>query len=164
MWVIERLDRTHERSSFDCGKPVLNAWLEQRAGQWDKKDLARTYVLVPKDKRTVVGYYALTNHRVSYEALPADQAKGIPRIDVPVVLLGKLAVSRTHQGMGLGSLLLVDAMRRACDVADRVGVRAIEVDAIDEEARAFYSKYGFVSLLDDRNHLILPMAVVRKCL
>jgi GNAT superfamily N-acetyltransferase len=162
MWEIKRLDRTQERSAFDCGNAVLNDWLKQRANQWDKKDLSRTYVLLPKGEHTVVGYYALSNHRVSYEALPADQAQGIPRIDVPVVLLGRLAVSQTLQGQGLGALLLVHALRRVSTLAEQVGVRAVEVDAIDEKARNFYLKHGFVSLQDDPNHLCLPMAVVRK--
>jgi len=41
-----------------------------------------------------------------------EQAKGLPRIDVLVVLLpGRLAVDKTMQGRGLGSLLLLDALR-----------------------------------------------------
>ena len=161
-WVVERLHRSHDRSAFDCGQELLNEWLKQRATQWDKKDLARTYVAVPSGSRFVVGYYSLSNHRVIFDALPSDQAKGIPTIDVPVVLLGRLAVDRTVQGQGLGEFLLIDALRRVCHVADHVGVRAVEVDAVDESARNFYLKYGFVSLLDDPQHLFLPMVVMRK--
>jgi hypothetical protein len=110
LWEIERLDRRHDRSDFDCGNAVLNDWLTQRASQWDKKDLSRTYVLLPKGTPTVAGYYSLSNHHVSYSSLAADQAKGIPRVDVPVVLLGKLAVNQSFQGLGLGRMLLVDAL------------------------------------------------------
>jgi GNAT superfamily N-acetyltransferase len=162
MWEIAKLEERHERADFDCGNAALNEWLKQRANQWGKKDLARTYVLVPQGQPNVVGYYAVSNHHVSFEALTADQAKGIPTIDVPVVLLGKLAVSRSLQGKGLGGVLLVDALRRISTLAKDVGVRAVEVDAIDDVARKFYLKYGFVSLLDNPNHLWLPMAVVRK--
>jgi len=162
LWEIERLDRRHDRSDFDCGNAVLNDWLTQRASQWDKKDLSRTYVLLPKGTPTVAGYYSLSNHHVSYSSLAADQAKGIPRVDVPVVLLGKLAVNQSFQGLGLGRMLLVDALSRVAALADKVGVRAVEVDAIDDEARSFYLKHGFVSLVDNRNHLWLPLGVVRK--
>jgi len=41
-------------------------------------------------------------------------------------------------------------------------VRAVEVDAIDHSARRFYLKFGFVELVDDRQHLFLPMQVIRK--
>jgi hypothetical protein len=33
-------------STCDCGVPVLNEWLMTRASQFEKKDLARTNVLV----------------------------------------------------------------------------------------------------------------------
>ena len=93
-WKVERLGSSHDRTAFDCGNPVLTDWLRQRASQYDKRDLARTYVARRSDERIVLGYYAISNHRVTHEALPADQAKGLPRLDVPVVLLGRLAVDR----------------------------------------------------------------------
>lgn len=161
-WLIERLAQGHERGGFDCGNSALNDWLKLRAGQFDRRDLSRTYIAVRRGERGVLGYYALTSHRVSFEALPEEQSKGLPRIDVPVILLGRLAVDVSIQGQGLGAFLLVDALRRAQHVSEQVGVRAVEVDAIDEPARRFYLKFGFVPLKDDRQHLFLPMHVVRK--
>jgi len=161
-WDIQPLGRGHDRSAFDCGNAALNEWLEKRAGQWQKKELARCYVAVPKDESRVVGYYAISSHHVGYESLPADQAKGLPRIDVPVVLLGRLAVDQGVRGQGLGSLLLIDALRRAEHLAAELGIRAVEVDAIDEAARQFYVKFGFTALEDVPNHLFLPMHVIRK--
>jgi GNAT superfamily N-acetyltransferase len=110
----------------------------------------------------VLGYYVLATHRVGYEVLPEEQPKGLPRIDVPVPLLGRLAVDRMVQGQGLGALLLVDALRRARHLAEAVGIRAVAGDALDEGARRFCGKYGFVPLADDPNHLFLPMQVIRK--
>lgn len=161
-WRIERLGTRHDRTAFDCGNPILTDWLTQRASQFDKRDLGRTYVATRSGDRIVLGYYAISNHRVAHNALPADQAKGLPRLDVPVVLLGRLAVDRSIQGLGLGSLLLIDALRRAQHLAEHVGVRAVKVDAIDDAARPFYLRFGFVPLLDDPNHLFLPMGAVRK--
>jgi GNAT superfamily N-acetyltransferase len=161
-WVLEKLAGRHDRTAFDCGHALLNDWLKQRASQYEKKDLARTYVAVRQGQAVVLGYHAVSTHRVSYQALPPDQAKGLPRIDVPVVLLGRMAVDRTVQGQGLGSLLLIDALRRAQHVSQEIGIRAVEVDAIDDAARQYYLKFGFVSLADAPNHLFLPMQVIRK--
>jgi len=161
-WEIQPLGRGHDRSAFDCGNAALNEWLEKRAGQWQEKELARCYVAVPKDGSRVIGYYAISSHHVGYESLPADQAKGLPRIDVPVVLLGRLAVDQRARGQGLGSMLLIDALRRAEHLAAELGIRAVEVDAIDEAARQFYLKFGFTALEDEPNHLFLPMHVIRK--
>ena len=108
------------------------------------------------------GYYAISTHRVAFEALSEEQAKGLPRIDVPVILMGRLAVDASAQGKGLGSLLLIDALRRAQYLGDQVGIRAVEVDAIDDAAQAFYLRFGFTPLIDEPRHLYLPMQVIRK--
>ena len=161
-WEIRRLEKRHDRSGFDCGKEILNDWLKLRATQFDRKDLSRTYVLTAVDESVVLGYYALSTHRIEYETLSPEGAKGLPRMNVPVVLLGRLAVDRTEQGKGLGAFLLVDALKRSMKISDQIGIRAVEVDALDEEARKFYLKFGFRSLIDDPNHLLMPMHEIRK--
>jgi GNAT superfamily N-acetyltransferase len=161
-WTIQRLGSNHDRTTFDCGNPILTDWLRQRASQFEKRDLARTFVATRSGDRIVLGYYAISNHRVIHETLPANEAKGLPRLDIPVVLLGRLAVDRSVLGQGLGSLLLVDALRRAQHLAEHVGIRAVEVDAVDDAARQFYLRFGFVPLLDDPNHLFLSIRVIRK--
>jgi GNAT superfamily N-acetyltransferase len=161
-WVIRHLQRSDQRSTFDCGNEALNDWLAHRAGQFERKNLARTYVLMEASGTLVVGYYAISNHSVSFESLPTEQSKGLPRMSLPAVLLGRLAVDRSAQGRGLGSLLLIDALRRAQYVSEQVGIRAVEVHAIDETARTFYVKHGFMPLLDDAHHLFLPLETVRK--
>ena len=161
-WVVERLTRQHDRSQFDCGQEALNDWLKQRASQFDRRDLARTYVAVESGHSSVLGYYAVSSHHVRFAELPDEEAKGLPRLDIPVMLLGRLAVDVRTQGQGLGSFLLIDALRRAQYLAETLGIRAVEVDAIDAAARSFYLKYGFVSLTDDANHLFLPMQTIRQ--
>ena len=161
-WDIQKLDGSHDRAPFDCGKPALNDWLQRLASLYERRDLARVYAAVESNRQRVVGYYAVSAHQVVYEALLDEQAKGLPLIDVPVILLGRLAVDKTVQRRGLGEHLLLDALRRADHISRHVGVRAVEVHALDQSARAFYLKYGFVTLRDDQHHLYLPMHVIRK--
>lgn len=161
-WEIQQLNRTHDRSVFDCGQPMLNEWLKIRAGQFDRKDLAKIFVATQSGSSVVGGYYAISNHHIAKELLPPDHAKGLPKIEIPAVLLGRLAVDRSVQGKGLGLLLLTDALRRISDMSEQVGIRAVEVDAIDEAARQFYCKFGFRKLLDDPSHLFMPIHEVRK--
>jgi hypothetical protein len=75
-WEVQRLARLHDRASFDCGKPPLNRWLQQLASQYDRRDLARTYVAVLPGETRVLGYYAISNHQVGCEALPEEQSSG----------------------------------------------------------------------------------------
>ena len=141
---------------------MLNEWLKDRASQFDRRDLSRTFVATRPEAVLVVGYYAISTHRVVYDALPAAESKGLPRLDVPVVLIGRLAVDQSVQGQGLGALLLVDALRRSLQISGQVGIRAVEVDALDDAAMNFYFKFGFRPLLDDSRHLFLPMHEIRK--
>jgi hypothetical protein len=71
-WIVQRLGKHHDRAQFDCGNPRLNQWLTQRAGQFDRRDLARTYVAPQPQGHVVLGYYAVSSRAVRYEALPAE--------------------------------------------------------------------------------------------
>jgi len=53
-------------------------------------------------------------------------------------------------------------LSRAIQLSDELGLHAIEVMALSDEARAFYEKYGFLSLLDDKNHLYLSIKTARQ--
>jgi GNAT superfamily N-acetyltransferase len=161
-WTIGRLSKSHDRTTFDCGRAILNDWLRDRAGQFDRRDLARTFVATRVGQVVVLGYYAISTHRVLCDTLPTAEAKGLPRLDVPVVLLARLAVDLRVQRQGLGQLLLVDALKRAVRISEQIGIRAVEVDAIDEDIRSFYLKYGFRSLSDDPRHLFMPMHEIRR--
>lgn len=103
------------------------------------------------------GYYAISTHSIVCEALPQDLAKGFPKIDVPTILIGRLAIDRLQHGQRLGKTLLTDALRQVVSLSKVIGVVAAEVDAIDENARRFYKKFGFLELRDDTHHLFLPV-------
>lgn len=163
MWRLERFDKSrHDRSQFDCGHTDLNEWLQKRASQWDRKGLSRTYVAISDNSSQVLGYYSLSSHAVEFESLEQDQSRGLPRIDVPVVLLARLAVDQSQQGCGLGRFLLLNAFSRIVQLADALGIRAVEVDAIDDSAKRFYLKYGFSQLLDDERHLFLSIGAIKQ--
>ncbi|MCF7932568.1 MAG: GNAT family N-acetyltransferase [Acholeplasmataceae bacterium] len=53
-----------------------------------------------------------------------------------------VSVSKTHRGMGLGSKLLDDAIRRAKE--DQVQTLTLDVNIKNERARALYERKGFV--------------------
>jgi GNAT superfamily N-acetyltransferase len=114
----------------------------------------------PPDVR-VRGYYTLSAGALSLDALPESARKKLPRHPIPVAHLGRLAADQSARGMRLGEFLLLDALRRASGSADELGVHAVEVYAIDDDAWRFYLKYGFTPLVDDPLHLYLPMKTIR---
>lgn len=159
-WIIGRLERSHDRQSFSCGQPALDAFLARLVSQYEKRNLGRTYVAVRPGGPRVIGYYTLASGSVAFENLPEPTARKLPKHPVPVVLLARLAVDQSAQGRGLGEALLLDALGRCLGLADTLGIHAVEVDAIDPSARAFYEKYGFTALPDGEFHLFLPLATV----
>jgi len=163
-WVVEPFGRQHERDAFSCGKPSLDDFIRSRVSQYEKRRLGKTFVAVPRGEAKVIGYYTLAAGAVQFERLPPAASKKLPKHPVPVVLLARFAVDTSAQGVRLGEGLLLDALQRALDLSSGLGVHAVEVDAIDDAAAAFYRKYGFVPLLDDPLHLFLPLATVEDLL
>lgn len=159
-WSVERLDGSHRRDDFCCGEESLDTFVRLLVSQYERRKFGRTFVAVRPGEKRVYGYYTLASGSVSFQHLPAQVAKKLPKHPVPVVLLARLAVDQAVQGLGLGKLLLLDAQRRCLDLSGELGIFAVEVRAIDEEARRFYQKYGFVSLQDDERHLYLPIKTI----
>lgn len=137
--------------------------MKRYASQNETRDVSRTFVAVLPTAPRVFGYYTLSNSLISTDVLPAIRAKKLARNPpVPTALIGRLAVGRNAQGQRLGEFLLLDALARTERLSEQTGVHAVVVDAIDEQARAFYLKYGFEVLLDDPPHLFITLKVVRQ--
>ena len=94
-------------------------------------------------------------------ALTRDSATGRARRNmpepIPCFLLGRLAVDRRHQGVGLGAALLRDAIRRSLAAAEVLGARLLLVHAIDDQARSFYEHFDFEPSPSDPMHLLLVL-------
>jgi predicted GNAT family N-acyltransferase len=85
----------------------------------------------------------------------------LPKYDkLPATLLGRLARGKQFKGRGLGELLLMGALKRALEHSGNVASVAVVVDAIDENARAFYRRYGFIDIPNRPNRLFMPMKTV----
>jgi predicted GNAT family N-acyltransferase len=79
-----------------------------------------------------------------------------------VVLLGRLAIHEDLEGKGNGRLLLVDALRNCYQLSNSIAATGVIVDAIDEEAKAWYEKFGFVPFPNNPMRLYLPMKTIKK--
>lgn len=135
----------HNVSSFACGNDALDSFIKNHAPQNQSNNSARTFVSTRRGSPEVVGYYSLCAASVEFEQSPERIRKGLARHEVPLVLLARLAVDLSCQGVGLGASLLVDAFGRFLTAQESIGARALLAHAKDDEARAFYQKWGFVS-------------------
>lgn len=158
---VEVLNKLHDLSQFDCGAhESLNLWLKKYALQNQASESARTYV-VHRDQ-IVVGYYSISAGSIAKTSATPRAAQGLANHPIPISLLGRLAVHKLEQGTGLGKALLKDALIRMDRAADILGIRAVLVHAIDQQARAFYEKFDFEPCPDDELHLMLLMKDLRK--
>lgn len=130
----------HELDAFSSGIVPLDEWLKRRARRNEAEGASRTFVCCYG--RRVVGYCSLAAGSVLHDAATGRVRRNMPD-PVPAVLIGRLAVDRAWQGKGIGADLLYDAVLRIVGAAETVGVRAILVHAISDEAKSFYQRHGF---------------------
>ncbi|GLI28571.1 N-acetyltransferase GCN5 [Agromyces rhizosphaerae] len=154
------IDDDDELDGFDCGEPSLDDWLIRLARRNERNGSSRTFVSSAVGEHRIAGYYAVAMHALVHDRAPSRLRRNSPD-PIPVILLGRLAVDSRDQGRGLGASLLQDAMLRCVAAADAVGALAIVVDAIDDDAVAFYVRWGFTLMPDSRRCLYLLMKDVR---
>jgi predicted N-acetyltransferase YhbS len=104
----------------------------------------------------------LASGAIAVDGLPKQQAKKLPKHALPVVLLARLAVDRSVHGKELGGFLLRDALTRSLELSETIGVHAVVVDALDDEAKAFYERFGFLALQGEEMRLFLPLSTIRS--
>jgi GNAT superfamily N-acetyltransferase len=142
---IEPLGKPHDRAAFTSGQPDIDDWFRRRAGQDERRNIARVFVAID-DKRAVIGFYSLSSYTLALHDLPVDLARRLPHYDaIPAARIGRLARDQRARGQGVGELLLADAVRRILGAARSVAVFAIVVDAKDDTAALFYRRFAFQS-------------------
>lgn len=159
----EPLAARHDLSQFFNGiHPSLDLWLRERARASEGLS-ARTYVVCTADEPDrVVGFFSIAAAVEQRNALPsAKMRRGMPD-HVPLLLIGRLAVDAAWRGRGLGSALLVDALRRCLTASDIAGARGVVAHAIDELAVGFYERHGFVRSPLGERVMLMSIEVVRK--
>ncbi|SEO51701.1 GNAT family N-acetyltransferase [Mucilaginibacter sp. OK283] len=159
---IELLNSALNKKDFSCGKQMLDNYLHKQAGQDVKRKLCVVFAMF--EDTTIKGYYTLSNASIPAELMPEAVRKKMPGAykTLPVTLLGRLAIDVKFKGQGLGSIILLDALKRSFDIANKsLGSIGVVVDPLDNDALAFYKKFGFI-LLPDSGKMFLPMADIAQ--
>lgn len=165
MFVLEPLDKTHDRDNFGCGIAPLDHYLRAVARQHIEKNVSRTYVMVEEGAsppKSICGFLTLTGCQFLAEKLPPSLARKLPRGDLPAIKLARLAVAADRQGQGIGGRLMAAACVLSLRAAHAIGGIGLFVDAKDDKARTFCEHFGCVSLPDQPLTLFLPLASVRR--
>jgi predicted GNAT family N-acyltransferase len=161
MYATCLLNNAHKKQLFKCGTKMLDDYLHAQAKQDVKRKLAVCFILADENDN-VKGYYTLSNSSIDRNLLPESIIKKLPQSynSLPVTLLGRLAVDEKYKGKKLGGLLLLDALKRSYENSQSsIGSMAVIVNPIDNVAKSFYEKYGFI-ILPDSDKMFLPMNTI----
>ena len=149
------LAEAHRLDDFRCSAPELAKWLLERARQNQASGASRCFVVADGQQR-VVGYYALAAGAVSLEAAPGRIRRNMPD-PIPVIVLGRLAVHADWAGRGIGRGLLKDAVLRSLQACEQIGARALLCHAVDDAAKAFFRRHGFMDSPVHDMTVMLPL-------
>jgi len=155
---LELLSDQHDKNGFHCGSDSLDRYLRETARGHLSKGVSVTRVFVERGAhppKPAHGYFTLTTVLAEATNWPAV-AKGLPRMPVPVVLLGRMAVAEEFQRKGIARLLLAAAREIAASSMRGTGGIGLAVDAAREDVVRFCEKYGFRRISARSLRLFLP--------
>jgi len=162
---IVPFDKKYDHSGFDCGVPALNNYLRTQASQDIRNHYSVMFVALAADADKIVGFYTLSNASAPLNQIlgdPGDMQKKLPKYpNIPAIRLGRLAVDKSVQGLGIGKRLLADAVLQSLKYP---AWAVMLVDAKDTQASVFYKKHGFTAIDDDELSLFVLRSMLVKFL
>lgn len=168
--TIAKFDKAlHDRSAFSCGFAPIDHFLKSSLSGQTKAGMVAAWIATASEDPAVLGFYTLGALAVRSDLGPkAWQRTRVP--DVPVIYIRAIAVRHDLQGKGLGTALVIDAMRRCLGIAVEMGAAAIVLDVLEDDhfdqRRRFYDGLGFRPLGDPLNptRVFISMADVQATL
>ncbi|OZI45876.1 hypothetical protein CAL25_21900 [Bordetella genomosp. 5] len=157
---VVSFDRRFRRDGFRCGVDALDQYLRSGLGQDAARHIAHGFLLIDTGER-IAGFYTLAAASVMLQDLPVAWLRRVPKYrSIPAAIIGRFALDSAFQGLGLGEVMLVDALERV--VRSDLAAWLVLVEAKDIRVVRFYQKYGFLALHDQEPlRLFLPTASVR---
>lgn len=140
-------------TAFSCGNDRLDDWIHGLAHTARERGCSNVFISCTDDG-TVEGLYTLSPYSVRRNLLHGRVARNTP-VEVPMYLLGILAVDRRFQGREVGKGLLREALGRVEDADIRA--RALAVHPVDPAAAGFYRAAGFRECGQGGHLLVFPL-------
>jgi len=141
--TISALREEHDLSSFCCGESDLDKFINKKAKKLHLDNRIKVFCACARDSHSVCGLYSLAIRHEDTKKLLAEGDPPLPEKNFPALYIGTLAVSLRHQNQGLGTILLINALRRAYYISQNVAVFGVALRSLNDRTTKLYEKYGF---------------------
>lgn len=139
-----RLEKNHNKKTFNSGEPLVDEWLKTKARQSQDKRLSITNVLI--DEKEIKGFYTIAIGQISLEDLSDQEFKKLPKGLVPIVTLAWLGLDKSLHGKGYGDKLFIHSLVHCYKTGLRFPFVALILDCLSNDAKSFYQRYDFKEL------------------
>lgn len=158
---LERLEKQHPRARFRSGVDEVDRWLSQNALQHQEKRLSVSRALLDESD-DIAGYYTLATGQVDFGDLSPNITRKLPNRRLPVAILAWLGVASKHQGKGLGSRLLAQALNDCYMAGQTFAFVAVILDCLNDDAKQFYQRWDFKEIPGHPYRLYLSSKLLEK--
>ncbi|KOS07016.1 GCN5 family acetyltransferase [Flavobacterium akiainvivens] len=152
-YVLFKLTEETFIKPFDCGDDDLNDFLITKAKSYQRELLAVTYIL--EDEINTLAYFSIFNDSLKVEEEGFASKNAFKKFlgfvshpkrhlrHFPAMKLGRLGVSVTLKGKGIGKVIVGYIINMALEQNEKCACKIITVDAYAESLK-FYEKIGFI--------------------
>lgn len=142
---------------FNCGNQDINSFATGKAHKWAEQGRARVFAGHVGDNPTALGFYSLSFSTEEGNKLGGRGAQLYKDDRVSIIYLNYLGVRMSCQREGLGTFLLMDALRRAHRVSYDVAFYGVGLRSLNERTTKFYEKFGFGTITPGEPMMLLPI-------
>jgi ribosomal protein S18 acetylase RimI-like enzyme len=146
--IISPLNGEHGLLHFSCGERQLDRFISKKTHKYHSTNRLKAFCAHPRDSNNVYGLYTLTMKIEETNKLLKNEQDYVSDRHFPAIYIGTLAVLSRYQNSGLGTILLINALRRAYYVSQNVSVFGVALRSLNERTTKLYQRYGF-GLRDD---------------
>jgi ribosomal protein S18 acetylase RimI-like enzyme len=155
---INTLSADFKIDKFRCGVDEIDRWVKGKAQKHHKLNRTKVFCAFLPGSLTVSGFYCLSFSSEDANKVGAQHRDIYRPTGVPLIYITYLAVVRGLQNQGLGSFMLLDALRRAYLVSQHVAFYGVGLRSLNDRTTKLYTKLGFGAVDDEQFPLmILPV-------
>ncbi|RYG91172.1 GNAT family N-acetyltransferase [Loktanella sp. IMCC34160] len=147
---------------FACGEREIDRWAQEKAWKFQERGRARVFTAKLSGSSSSAGFYSLSFSTENNSKLAKSEDRDAWKNGAPLIYIDYLAVQRPYQGKKLGTLLMMDALKRAHIVWQHVAFYGVALRSLNDRTTQLYEKYGFGKAPDEDVHplMILPIWTV----